>query len=331
MDLVLLAAAVMAFAVAMYVLLDGFDLGVGILFPFAPDDAARERMLASVAPVWDGNETWLVLGGVTLFAAFPLAYSVMLPALYLGIILFLTALVFRGVVFEFRPRSTRKHVWNTAFSAGSMLAAFAQGIVLGTVVEGFDLVDGRYAGGPFGFLSPFTLMTGVALVTGYALLGATWLVIKTEGALQDWSYRTARALGLALLGFIALVSLWTPLAEPAIAVRWFSWPNLLYLSPVPIATAALGWGLWTSLRVRRERAPFVLSVLLFLLAFGGLAISIWPYIVPRHYTLWDAAAQRSSLAFILTGVAILLPLVLGYTWHTYRIFRGKVRDGDGYH
>ncbi len=331
MDLALLAAAVMAFAVAMYVLLDGFDLGVGILFPFAPDDAARERMLASVAPVWDGNETWLVLGGVTLFAAFPLAYSVMLPALYLGIILFLTALVFRGVVFEFRPRSTRKYVWNAAFSAGSSLAAFAQGIVLGTVVEGFELVDGRHVGGAFEFLTPFTLMTGIALVAGYALLGATWLVIKTEGALQDWSYRTARPLALALLGFIALVSVWTPLAEPAIAARWFRWPNLLYLSPVPIVTAALGWGLWTSLRARRERAPFVLSVLLFLLAFGGLTISIWPYIVPRHYTLWDAAAQRSSLAFILTGVAILLPLVLAYTWHTYRIFRGKVRAGDGYH
>ncbi len=330
MDLVIVAAAVLIFAVAMYVVLDGFDLGVGILFPFAPGDEARETMIAAVSPIWDGNETWLVLGGITLFSAFPLAYSVLLPSLYLGLMAFLAALIFRGVVFEFRPRSRRKRRWDWAFFAGSTGAAFAQGLVLGSFVEGFDLEDGVYVGGPFGWLTPFSLVTGVALVSGYALLGATWLIMKSDGVLQAWCYRVARPLAAVLIGFILLVSLWTPLAEAEIARRWFSWPNLLYLSPVPAITAAAAWRLWRALSLHREREPFPLSAGLFMLAYLGFAISIWPFIVPRHISLWEAASPPESLSFILTGVLLLVPLVLAYTAHTYYVFRGKVRADNGY-
>jgi len=244
---------------------------------------------------------------------------------------FLAALIFRGVVFEFRPRARRKHRWDRAFFAGSAGAAFAQGLVLGSFVEGFDLVDGIYAGGPFGWVTPFSLMTGVALVAGYALLGATWLIMKSEGALQAWCYRVARPLALALIGFIVLVSIWTPLAEAEIAARWFSWPNLLLLGPVPVFTALVAWRLWLALSLKLEREPFPLTVALFMLAYFGFAISIWPYVIPRHFTLWQAASPPESLTFILVGVLILLPLVLGYTLHTYHVFRGKVRPQTGYH
>lgn len=330
MDLVVAAAAVLILAIAMYVVLDGFDLGVGILFPFAPGETERDRMIDSISPFWDGNETWLVLGGVTLFAGFPLAYSLLLPALYPGIIVFLVALVFRGVVFEFRPGSHRRWLWNGAFAAGSTFAAFAQGLVLGSFVEGFELPGGRYVGGAFGWLTPFSVMAGVGLVCGYALLGATWLVNKTDGELQAWAFRAARPLTLVLLGFILLVSVWTPLAQPAIAERWFAPDNLLWLWPVPLLTGLLGWQLWHDLGRRHERHPFRSAAGLFLLAYLGLAISLWPYVVPRHYTVWQAAAPAESLAFILVGVAVLLPLVLGYTVHTYRIFRGK-SGSHGYH
>lgn len=327
MDLVVVAAAVMVLAVAMYVVLDGFDLGVGILFPFAPREAHRDLMLATIAPVWDGNETWLVLGGATLFAAFPLAYSVLLPAWYLCLVVFLVALIFRGVVFEFRPGSRRPWLWNRAFAAGSTVAAFAQGVILGSFVEGFELAGRHYTGGPFGWLSPFSVTVGVALVAGYALLGATWLIRKTEHDLQAWAFRLARPLALALIGFIALVSVWTPLAQGAIAERWFALPNLLYLAPVPLVTALLAWRLWRDLQTGNERRPFVLAIGLFLLAFLGLAVSLWPYAVPRHFTLWQAAAPPASLGFVLVGVGVLLPLVLGYTVRVYWLFRGKTVVG----
>lgn len=331
MDWVIVAAAVLLLAIGMYVILDGFDLGVGILFPFVPDDADRDRMIATISPVWDGNETWLVLGGVTLFSAFPLAYSVVLPALYAGVMVLLAALVFRGVAFEFRPRAEKRHLWNYAFFFASAIAAFAQGLVLGGFVEGFDVEGGRYIGGTFGWLTPFSLMTGLALVNGYALLGATWLILKTEGPLQEWCFRAARGLLVGMTFFIVLVSIWTPLVQPEIAALWFTLPNLFYLSPIPLVTAWCVWRAWHLLSVRRERGPFPFAIALFLLAYAGLGVSLWPYVVPRHYTIWDAASPPESLAFILVGVLLLLPLVLGYTVHVYRIFRGKVTQHTGYH
>ena len=331
MDLTLLAGLLIVFGIAMYVILDGFDLGVGILFPFVPNERDREILVASIAPVWDGNETWLVLGGVLLFAGFPLAYALLLPAWYIPLIIFLFALVFRGVSFEFRPRSQLKWIWGASFSAGSFLATFAQGLLLGSFVQGFEVVDGKIAGGAWNWLTPFSIFTAAGLVAGYALLGTTWLIYKTEPPLQDWCYALARRLMFVILAFIAAVSIWTPLESPAIAARWFSWPNLLYLSPVPIATGACAYGLWRTLTNRREWAPFLYAIGLFLLGFIGLAVSTWPYAVPRAVTVWEAAAAPASLAFILIGVLVLLPLVLGYTIHTYRVFRGKAKAGQGYH
>jgi cytochrome bd ubiquinol oxidase subunit II len=324
-------AAIIAFAVAMYVLLDGFDLGIGILFPLAPGHAERDVMMNSVAPVWDGNETWLVLGGGGLMAAFPLAYGVVLPAVYVPIVIMLLSLVLRGVAFEFRFKAERsRFVWDAAFAGGSTLAALAQGLTLGAFVHGFVVSGDQFAGGPFDWLSPFSLMTGVGLVCGYALLAATWLVLKTEDALQAWSRRTAEMALVAVVGFIALVSLWTPFEEPDIAHRWFAWPNILYLSPVPIVTAATAVALWVLLRRGRERSPFLLAVGLFLLSFLGLGISLWPYAVPRSITIWQAAAQPEAQLFLLVGVVVLIPLILAYTSYSYWVFRGKVR-GAGYH
>lgn len=289
-------------------------------------------MMASIAPVWDGNETWLVLGGAGLFGAFPIVYATVLPALYIPLMLFLFALVFRGVAFEFRARAeTSVRVWNISFAAGSTLAAFAQGLVLGSFVEGLPIVNGHYAGGPFGWLSPFSLFTGLALVIGYGLLGSTWVIRKTEGDVQDWAFRMAKRLGIGLLLSIIVVSLWTPFAEQAIRDRWFSFPNLFFLAPIPLLTAALGLALLLSLKNRRERPPFVLSIGLFLLAYLGLAVSLWPYIVPRAITIWEAAAPPDTQIFLLVGVLMFLPLVLGYTIYTYRVFRGKVKPGDSYH
>jgi cytochrome d ubiquinol oxidase subunit II len=329
MDLVLVSAAVLTLGVAMYVILDGFDLGVGILFPFAPQQD-RTTMMNSIAPVWDGNETWLVLGGAVLLAAFPAAYSILLPAWYLPLIAFLFALVFRGVAFEFRASARNKAPWGTAFSAGSIVATAAQGTILGSFIEGVRVEEGAFAGGALDWASPFSLLAGLGLLAGYGLLGATWLVWKTEGELQAWAYRAARrALVLTLL-FILLVSVYTPLAEPDIARRWFGWPNLLFLSPVPALTALIAVLLWRALRNRQERSPFWLGVGLFLLSYFGLAVSLWPYIVPRALTIWDAASPPATQAFILTGVVVLLPLVLGYTMHTYRVFRHKVSADEHY-
>jgi len=333
LDLPLIWALIILLAVFMYVLLDGFDLGVGILFPTARNDGERDLMMNSVAPIWDGNETWLVLGGGGLLAAFPLAYAIIMPALYFPVLLMLIALIFRGVAFEFRFKATPSHrrIWDLSFTFGSVVATFSQGLVLGGFLQGFE-VDGRdFAGGPFDWLSLFSVFVGAGLVCGYALLGATWLIIKTEGELQERFYRLARPLLFVVLGFIVLVSAWTPLYYPFIAERWFSWPNLLYLSPVPILTAALAALLQRALARRREIQPFVLSLGLFLLGYLGLGISLWPYAAPPSVTIWDAASTPSSLSFMLVGVLILLPIILFYTGYSYFVFRGKVRSGEGYH
>jgi cytochrome bd ubiquinol oxidase subunit II len=331
LDLVPIWTVILAFGVFMYVLLDGFDLGVGILFPFAPDDRTRSLMMASVAPIWDGNETWLVFGGLALFAAFPLAFVIIFPALYFPILAMVLGLIFRGVAFEFRPSTpmTSKR-WDHAFFWGSLIATFAQGCVLGKFVLGFAVSGRQYAGTSWDWVHPFVLAVGVGLVFGYLLLGATWLVMKTEDALQDWARAKARLGLFGTLAFIGMVSLWTPFLDARIAARWFSWPNLAFFAPVPIATAAIAWWLWRSLALGRDVAPFVAAMGLFATCYLGLAISLFPYVVAPTITLWDAAAAPQSQAFLLIGTLFLLPIILMYTGWSYWVFRGKVRADAGY-
>jgi cytochrome d ubiquinol oxidase subunit II len=328
----LISAAVIALAVAMYVILDGFDLGVGILFPYFPEETDRDQMMNSVAPFWDGNETWLVLGGTGLLVAFPLAFSVIMPALYVPVIAMLLALVFRGVAFEFRWVAKPHHrKWDIAFAAGSTVAGFAQGSMVGALLMGIRVENGQFAGTVLDWLTPFSIMCGIGLVVGYALLGACWLVMKTSGGVEQSARRRARPLLIALLAFIVLVSVWTPLQIERIAERWFSWPNLLYLSPVPLVTAVLAVSCWRGLSGRHPSIAFYSAVGLFIVSFIGLMISTLPYLVPPSITLWQAAAAPQSQAFILVGMAILLPIIFGYTVFVYYTFRGKVRPGEGYH
>jgi cytochrome d ubiquinol oxidase subunit II len=332
LDLVPIWTFILGVGVFFYVLLDGFDLGVGILFGFAPDTASRNLIMNSIAPVWDGNETWLILGGVGLMAAFPLAFAIIIPAVYFPVLIMLLALVFRGVAFEFRYRDAeRKSFWDHGFTYGSMVATFAQGIVLGAFIQGFK-VDGRhFVGSSFDCFTPFSLLTGVALVLGYALLGAGWLVLKTEGALQMLARRLGRVALLGVVAAITIVSLWTPTIDPTIAHRWFSWPNMAFLAPVPIITAVIAFVLWRALNGRSEAGPFLGAVSLFLMSYLGIAISLWPMIVPHHYTLWQAASSESTQAFLLIGTLFLLPVILLYTGWSYWVFRGKVRADIGYH
>ena len=327
-------AVLIATAVVMYVILDGFDLGIGILFPFARSETDRDTMIGSIAPFWDGNETWLILGGGGLWVAFPAAYAVIMPANYLPIILMLLALVFRGVSFEFRAVSKpNQGLWTFAFSAGSFVAAFAQGLILGHLVSGIQVVDGAYAGGWADWLSPFGLMCGLGVVAGYALLGATWLILRTDGDLAEHSRREARILFVIVLAFVAAVSLWTPLASERIAERWFSMPNIYYLWILPAATLVIAlWG-WRAIRGGEMVKPFLASIFLFLLCYLGLAISLLPYLVPPTMTIWDAAAVPESQIFTLIGVLVMLPIILGYTTFIYWTFlrHGKVTAGGGYH
>ncbi len=328
----LIWVAVLGVAVALYVLLDGFDLGIGILFPASPEESHRDQMMNSVAPFWDGNETWLVLGGGGLFVAFPPAYSILMPAAYLPVIIMLLALVFRGVAFEFRWVAKPRHqLWDLAFAGGSLVAAFMQGVILGTLLSGIEVSNNAYAGGTFDWLTPFSLLTGVAVVAGYALLGATWLVMKTDGAVQARARQQAKLLLPLVLAALAVVSLWTPLVIPRIFDRWFTMPNVILLAPVPLLTAYAAWRCWSELEKGRETAPFVSTIALFLLGFLGLAVSNLPYIIPPTLDVWQAAAHPSSQLFMLVGVSIMLPIILGYTVFVYRTFRGKVRHGEGYH
>ena len=324
-------AALIGTAVAMYVILDGFDLGVGILFPFAADERQRDQMMASVAPFWDGNETWLVLGGGGLLVAFPRAYAVIMPALYIPVIVMLLALVFRGVAFEFRTVSGSKTWLDVAFTAGSTLAAFAQGVILGGLVQGLKVAGGAYAGGPLDWATPFAFLCGFAVIAGYGLLGATWLVLKTEGPVATRARGQAKILLLAVLVFMGAVSLWTPLAEPRIAARWFSTPNIYYLWPVPAVTALVAYACWRWIGKGYEAAPFLAVIALFLLGYLGLVISNFPYLVPPSLTVWDTAAAPASQIFMLLGTLFLLPMILGYVAFVYWLFRGKVREGESYH
>ena len=327
----LIWAGVIGTAVAMYVIMDGFDLGIGILFPFARSETERDQMMRSIAPFWDGNETWLVLGGAGLFVAFPRAYAVIMPAFYLPVIVMLLALVFRGIAFEFRTVSHSKSGWSWAFVAGSTLAAFAQGVILGGMIQGIKVENGAYAGGPYDWATPFGLLCGLALIAGYGLLGATWLVMKTEGAIAVRARGQSKACLIAVFVFMAAVSLWTPLAEPRIAERWFSLPNFYYLWPVPAVTALVAFGCWYWIEKERDAPPFLAAIALFMLGFLGLVISNFPYLVPPSLTVWDTAAAPSSQIFMLVGTLLLLPFVLGYIVLVYWLFRGKVREGESYH
>jgi cytochrome d ubiquinol oxidase subunit II len=295
LDLPLVWYSLIGTAILLYILLDGFDLGVGILFPFAPSDQCRDRMMNSIAPFWDGNETWLVLGGGGLFAAFPLAYAILMPAFYIPIILMLLGLIFRGVAFEFRFKATGKsrRIWDYSFHFGSLTATFMQGVVLGTFVHGIA-VDGRnFSGGALDWLNPFSIMTGVALVTGYALLGATWTIMKTEDATQDWARKFARYVMLFVALFMGLVSLAMPMMNSDIKALWFSLPNFYFLQPMPILSVVFFIMLWRDLRTEREFRPFLLTLGIFLMNYIGIGVSTWPWLVPFEVTLWDAAAAPS--------------------------------------
>lgn len=331
-DLATIWAFIIAFAVFVYVVMDGFDLGLGILFPLFPAKADRDMIMNSVAPVWDGNETWLVLGGGGVMAAFPLAYSVLLPAIYTPMIAMLIALVFRGVAFEFRWRAQgERNPWDLAFAGGSWLAALAQGIALGAILQGVQVEARHYAGGWWDWLTPFSILTGVSLVIGYALLGATWLVMKTEGRLRDRAYRLSWLLLIAMLGAIVAVSIATPFLHVQYTQRWFAWPNIIFTAPVPIAVAAVTVLLLRALTNKYDYQPFFLSLALFALSYAGLGISMYPFIVPQSITIWQAAAPPNSQIFLLFGVSVLIPLILGYTAWAYWVFRGKVRPEGGYH
>jgi cytochrome d ubiquinol oxidase subunit II len=325
-------ALLLGAAVALYVILDGFDLGIGILFPFYKKESERDLAMNSVAPFWDGNETWLVLGGVTLWAAFPKAFAVIMPALYLPVIVMLLALIFRGVAFEFRWVAKPHHrKWDVSFAFGSTVAAFAQGVILGGLLQEITVKDNQFAGAPLDWLTPFSLMCGMAVVVGYALLGATWLIMKTEGEVEQHARRMATPLLIALLGFIMVVSVWTPLQIGRIAERWFSLPNVFFLAQVPIATLLVAGLCWYGIRHDRTIMPFVSAVGLFLLAYIGLVISNVPYLVPPVMTVWDAASHPSTQVFYLIGAAILLPMILLYTVLVFWLFRGRLRPGEGYH
>jgi cytochrome d ubiquinol oxidase subunit II len=331
-DLVPLWTLLLALGILLYVLLDGFDLGVGILYCFAPDAASRTLLMNSIAPVWDGNETWLVLAGLALMAAFPLAFAILLPAMYFPIIVMLLALVFRGVAFEFRYKdAAHRTFWDYAFCYGSAVATFAQGIVIGAYIQGFKINSRQFVGSSFDCFTLFSLFTGIALLFGYGLLGTGWLILKTEGTLQDWARHLGRRCLVGVAIALVVVSLWTPATDAAIARRWFSWSDLPLLAPIPVMTALLVIWEWRSLGKRSsEIAPFVTAVGIFALSYAGIVISLWPMIVPHRYSLWEAASSTSTQVFLVVGTVFLLPIIFMYTAWSYWVFRGKVRGEIGY-
>ncbi|HEX6840876.1 MAG TPA: cytochrome d ubiquinol oxidase subunit II [Stellaceae bacterium] len=330
-DLPVAFAVVLAFGIFMYVVMDGFDLGIGILFPLAPGDTDRDAMMNSIGPIWDGNETWLVLGGTLLIAVFPVAYATLLPAFYVPLMVMLFALIFRGIAFEFRFRAQRFRVlWDWAFAGGSALAAFCQGLVLGAFIDGVPVEHERFVGETFGFVSGFAVVSGLGIVAGYTLLGAGWLIFKTGGSTGAFGRRAARPALVVTLAFIVIISVWTPLAHPQIWQRWFSLPNFLFLWPVPFVTAIVSWVIWRSIHSSYDWVPFLFSIALFFVALSGLGISLFPYAVPWQVTIWQAASSTPTLIFVGVGVLIILPVILAYLGYAHWIFRGKVRAGEGY-
>jgi cytochrome d ubiquinol oxidase subunit II len=325
LDLPLIWGFLIATAVFLYSLLDGFDLGCGILFLFAPSDKCRDRIMNSIAPFWDGNETWLILGGGGMFAAFPVAYAILMPALYLPVIFMLLGLIFRGVAFEFRFKSSEEHrkIWDIAFHAGSLLAAFMQGVILGNFVQGVEVNGRSFAGGPLDWANGFSIVTGLSLIFGYALLGATWLIMKTEDITQSWA-RGIASYVLVYVGLaMAIVSISMPFIDKRIIELWFSLPNFFYLLPIPLFTALGFVLLWKDLKSSNEVRPFFLTIVLFFLSYLGIGISLYPWIVPFKFTIWEAAAVSTSQSLLLVGVIIFLPIILIYTAYSYYVFRGK--------
>jgi cytochrome bd ubiquinol oxidase subunit II len=332
-DLPEIWAAIIGLGVFIYVTLDGFDLGIGLLFPFFEAKSDREVMMNTIAPVWDGNETFLVLGGAGLYGAFPVVYSTLLPANYLPLIAMVVGLIFRGAAFELRAKATRtQQAWDLAFMGGSALAALCQGIVLGSLLQGIRIVDNRFAGGPFDWLSPFSLFCGIGVMVTYATLGCGWLILKTEGELQRNMRSLMRVLAWVLLGVIGVISLWTVLGLPAVAHRWFGSSAFGWFLPVPVLVLACVWGILRSVRLRHEAMPFILTLAMCFLGYSGLLISIWPHIVPPDLTIEQASSSHASQLFTIVGTAIVLPVILLYNAMQYRVFKGKSRSGDaGYH
>ncbi|BCK76587.1 cytochrome bd ubiquinol oxidase subunit II [Acetobacter aceti NRIC 0242] len=325
---------ILAAAILIYVILDGFDLGIGMLFAVERDRGRRDVMVNTVAPVWDGNETWMILGGATLYGVFPGAYSTLLPALYLPILLMVLALIFRGVAFEFRIMtrdSGRSALWDLAFFGGSAIAAFCQGAILGGIIQGVSVTKGAFNGGPLDWLTPFSILCGLSVMCGYALLGACWLVWRTTGVLEASCRFWARRLAIGLFLGIIAVSLWTPMLHEPYLVRWTDWPNIVFVAPVPLLVMLLGFLFVRGLQREHPVTPFLCALGWFFLCFTGLGISIFPYMVPPSLTLWDVSSPPSSQAFQLVGTAILLPIILTYTIYSYRVFRGKVTEADAYH
>ena len=332
-DLPLIWAIIIVFSIMMYVLMDGFDLGIGILYPFFKSKEDRDVMMNTVAPVWDGNETWLVLGGAGLMAAFPLAYAVVLSAFYLPLIFMLMGLIFRGVAFEFRfkARENERHFWDKAFIGGSIVATFFQGVTLGAYIQGMPVVNRAYAGGALDWISSFSIFTGLGLLVAYGLLGSTWLIMKTQGSLQQRAYRITPWLVWALLTVIIIISIWTPLSDKNIAQRWLTFPNMLWFSPVPLLVAASTYWLLQAVARKRQAMPFVYTLALIFLCYSGLGIGLWPKIIPPAVSIWEASSPPQSQGFTLVGALLIIPIILTYTVWSYYVFRGKVKPEDGYH
>ena len=316
--------ALLGLFLALYVILDGFTLGVGILSLVLRKSAQRQTLMASLSNVWDANETWLVVFGGALFGAFPAMYGVTLHGLYIPVMLMLFALIFRGVAFEYQHDGETQRLWRAGFGVGSLVAASAQGFALGALLSGMPLRNGAFAGGVWDWLSPFGAVTACGVISGYGLLGASYLIAKTEGRLLKQSRLMARYLGWLTISFGALISVWTPLRFEYIATRWFSWPNTLWLAPLPIGALVCFVLFLRALRSKREYAPFIWSAGIFLTSFAGLAVSLYPYLIPTALTISEAAAPRTTLMFMLAGIGTLAPIMVAYNIYQYRVFRGKV-------
>ncbi|MBT0727701.1 cytochrome d ubiquinol oxidase subunit II [Rosenbergiella australiborealis] len=332
-DLSIIWFTIIIFAILMYIVMDGFDLGIGIIFPFIKNPTERDMMVNTVAPVWDGNETWLILGGAALYGAFPLAYSVIADALSIPITLMLFGLIFRGVAFEFRFKATEHHraFWDKAFIGGSFLATFMQGVSVGTILDGIPVTGRVFSGDTMGWLSPFPLFCGVGLLLAYALLGSTWLIMKTQHDLHDKMSQITKPLIIALLIVIAVISAWTPVSHLAISDRWFTLPNLYWFLPVPVLVILSGIGILRAVKRRADYAPFLLTLCIIFLGFTGLGISVWPNIIPPSVTIWQAASPPQSQGFMLIGGLLVIPVILMYTFWSYYVFRGKISEDEGYH
>ncbi|CCK74477.1 Cytochrome d ubiquinol oxidase, subunit II [Oleispira antarctica RB-8] len=331
MDIALVYLLLIGFGVLVYVLLDGFSLGVGILSPLLKNSDNKAIAMKSLSHIWDSNQTWLVFGGVVLFVAFPVVYSFVLSNLYLPIILMLVALIFRGIAFEFRFKSDRSQgFWDLSFAFGSIIATFCQGIILGALVG--DMSSTKTLADPVDWLTPFSITTGFALLSGYGLLGACWLVRKTEASLQVVAKKLAQKLLFIMLAFFAVVSIWMLIDQPAVAERWLNFPGSLALLPLPLLSLFFAYRLWFILRERTEPGlkPLAYAMGLFAAAFGGLVAGIFPYIIPGRLTIWEAIAPDKTVYFTLVGILIFIPVVIAYNIYAYRTFSGKTSMKDGY-